>query len=58
MGVHNPALPTNVFAYRFLIPSKELAADPETIQFTEDDDGRMKFYIEEHKRLVWYPCRK
>ena len=60
LGAPNPALPTTNynFAYRFLIPSKEIAADPETVQFTEDDDGRMKFVVAEGRRLVWYPCRK
>lgn len=60
LGSPNPALPTTNynFAYRFLIPSEEIAADPETVQFTEDDDGRMKFIVAEGRRLVWYPCRK
>ncbi len=60
LGAPNPALPTTNynFAYRFLIPSDEIAADPETVQFTKDDDGRMKFIVAEGRRLVWYPCRK
>jgi salicylate hydroxylase len=58
IGTHNPATPTNQFAYRFLIPSSELAADPETAHFLDGDDGRIKFYIGEEKRIVWYPCRK
>ncbi len=60
LGAPNPALPTTAynFAYRFLIPSKNITSDPETVQFTENDDGRMKFYIGTDKRLVWYPCRK
>ncbi len=45
------------FAYRFLIPASEIASDPETAQFCEDDDGRMKFLVMNGKRLVWYPCR-
>lgn len=59
LGHRNPALPTTNynFAYRFLIPSSEIAADPETKIFTEDDDGRMKFVVAEGRRLVWYPCR-
>ena len=51
-------MPTNHFAYRFLIPSSELAADPVTAHFLDGDDGRMKFFIGEGKRIVWYPCRK
>jgi salicylate hydroxylase len=60
LGAPNPALPTTNynFAYRFLIPSSEIAADPETAHFTENDDGRMKFVVAEGRRLVWYPCRK
>lgn len=60
LGAPNPAHPTTNynFAYRFLIPTAEIAADPETMQFTEDDEGRMKFVVEEGRRLVWYPCRK
>lgn len=60
LGAPNPALPTTNynFAYRFLIPSSELAADPETARFTEDDDGQMKFLLGDGKRIVWYPCRK
>ncbi|PBP22729.1 salicylate hydroxylase [Diplocarpon rosae] len=59
LGVSNPALPTTNynFAYRFLISTAELAADPETVQFTEDDDGKVKFLVAEGRRLVWYPCR-
>lgn len=60
LGSKNPALPTTAynFAYRLLIPSKELAADPETAHFLEGDDGRMKFLVGDGKRIVWYPCRK
>ncbi|CAL3964868.1 hypothetical protein PZA11_002229 [Diplocarpon coronariae] len=59
LGISNPALPTTNynFAYRFLIPTEELAADPETVQFTEDDDGKIKILVGEGRRLVWYPCR-
>jgi len=60
LGAPNPAVPTTNynFAYRFLIPSKEIAADSETAQFAECDDGRMKFIVGDGHRLVWYPCRK
>jgi salicylate hydroxylase len=46
------------FAYRFLIPTADITADPDTVQFTEDDEGYMKFVLGENKRLVWYPCRE
>ena len=56
LGHMNHAWPTRKdnFAYRFLIPTAELVADPETVQFTEDDDGRMKIIVDEGRRLVWY----
>ncbi|PMD63654.1 salicylate hydroxylase [Hyaloscypha bicolor E] len=59
LGAANPALPTTNynFAYRFLISSKDIASDPETVQFTEDDDGTIKFFIGKDNRLVSYPCR-
>jgi salicylate hydroxylase len=58
LGAPNPARSTFHFAYRLLIPSKEIAADPETSQFAEGDDGQMKFMVGDGKRIVWYPCRK
>lgn len=60
VGYHNPALPTQKynFCYRFLIPTAEIAADPETAIWTKDDDGKLKLIITEGRRLVWYPCRK
>ncbi|KAH7360729.1 salicylate hydroxylase [Rhexocercosporidium sp. MPI-PUGE-AT-0058] len=59
LGSPNRAWPTTNynFAYRFLIPTADLITDPETVQFTEDDDGRVKIFVEEGRRLVWYPCR-
>jgi hypothetical protein len=35
-----------------LIPTSELAADPQTAQFPEDDDGQMKFLLGDGKRIV------
>jgi salicylate hydroxylase len=60
LGAANPALPTTNynFAYRFLISSKDIASDPETVQFTEEEDGTIKFFIGKDNRLVSYPCRK
>lgn len=46
------------FCYRFLIPAEELELDSETRFWNEDDDGRMKFFVGEMKRLISYPCRK
>ncbi|KFY62264.1 hypothetical protein V497_02473 [Pseudogymnoascus sp. VKM F-4516 (FW-969)] len=59
IGYPNPALPTEKynFCYRFLIPTAEIAADPETASWTEGDDGRIKVIVTEGRRLVWYPCR-
>lgn len=60
VGYPNPALPTEKynFCYRFLIPTSEIAEDPETAIWSKDDDGRLKFIVTEGRRLVWYPCRK
>ena len=60
LGAFNPALPTRAynFAYRFLVSAKDLESDPETSWFTEGENGCMKFFVEEGKRLVSYPCRK
>ncbi|RDW82771.1 salicylate hydroxylase-3 [Coleophoma cylindrospora] len=59
LGAPNPAIPTTHynFAYRFLIPTSDIAADPVTADFLENDDGAMKFYVGDGHRLVWYPCR-
>ncbi|KAI0153906.1 salicylate hydroxylase [Pestalotiopsis sp. NC0098] len=45
------------FCYRFLIPTSEIESDPETRFWTEDDDGRMKFFVGDLKRIASYPCR-
>ncbi|KAI4594315.1 hypothetical protein KJ359_008338 [Pestalotiopsis sp. 9143b] len=45
------------FCYRFLIPTSEIESDPETSFWTEDDDGRMKFFVGDLKRIASYPCR-
>lgn len=61
IGSPNPALPTSEYniAYRFLISSSEIDSDPETAQFGgSEDDGRMKFFVGDRKRLIWYPCRE
>lgn len=44
--------------FRFLISADEINADPKTKFYTEDDDGRMKFFVGDNKRIVSYPCRK
>ncbi|ERT00359.1 salicylate hydroxylase [Sporothrix schenckii 1099-18] len=43
--------------FRFLIPADAINADPKTKFYTEDDDGRMKFFVGDDKRIVSYPCR-
>ncbi|KAH8898945.1 salicylate hydroxylase [Thozetella sp. PMI_491] len=45
------------FCYRFLIPARDIEADPETRFWNEEDDGRIKFYTASDKRIVSYPCR-
>ena len=51
------AAPQNA-CFRFLIPADEINADPKTKFYTENDDGRMKFFVGDNKRIVSYPCRK
>lgn len=42
-------------AFRFLIPTETLAADPETKGFIEKDDF-LTMWIGEDRRLIMYPC--
>jgi salicylate hydroxylase len=50
---------TDQSAFRFLIPTAELAADPETADFVKDDEGCFKVFLGTRgNRIVWYPCRK
>jgi salicylate hydroxylase len=46
--------------YRFLIPTSELEADPETANFTKEREGRMSLFADNEgkRRLICYPCRK
>jgi salicylate hydroxylase len=46
------------FCYRFLVPAADIEKYPETRYWNEDDDGRMKFFVGDLKRIVSYPCRK
>ncbi|KAI1840241.1 hypothetical protein JX265_013033 [Neoarthrinium moseri] len=60
LGCANKPVPSKDlynFCYRFLIPAANIGADPETTFWNEDDDGRMKFFVSDLKRLVSYPCR-
>ncbi len=61
MGRPNPPEPSKDmynFCYRFLIPVSDVESDPATKFFNEGDDGRMKFFVGDLKRIVSYPCRK
>lgn len=60
LGKANPAQPQDLynFCYRFLIPTEDIEADAETKYWTEDDDGRIKFYLGDKKRIASYPCRE
>lgn len=58
LGSNMPALPTQHLVYRFLIPTRHIAADPETAFFLEGADGQMKFFVGDGKRIVTYPCRE
>ncbi|KAK2596315.1 hypothetical protein N8I77_013211 [Diaporthe amygdali] len=60
IGKPNPPEPSRDaynFCYRFLIPADDIENDAETNFWNQDDDGRMKFFVGEMKRLVSYPCR-
>lgn len=46
------------FCYRFLITAADLEADAATRWWTEDDDGRVKMYIGDQKRIVSYAVRE
>ncbi|KAF2664949.1 putative salicylate hydroxylase [Microthyrium microscopicum] len=49
---------TGQSAFRFLIPTADIIADPETADFVKDDDGRFKVFTGVRgNRIVWYPCR-
>ena len=56
-GYSNPATPTKHSIFRFLIPSEAILEDPETRDFVKDE-GSMKIYLGEDKRIIWYPCRR
>lgn len=56
IGQSNPAMPTGHSTFRFLIPADAILEDPETRDFTKEE-GMMKIFIGEGKRIVWYPCR-
>jgi 2-polyprenyl-6-methoxyphenol hydroxylase-like FAD-dependent oxidoreductase len=61
LGRPHPPVPSRDpynFCYRFLIPAEDIEADPETRFWNEEDDGRIKFFVKEKRRLVSYPCRK
>ncbi|KAG8156688.1 hypothetical protein KVR01_013479 [Diaporthe batatas] len=60
-GKSNPLEPSRNaynFCYRFLISTNDIENDPETRFWNEGDDGRMKLFVGNMKRLVSYPCRK
>ncbi|KEZ39879.1 hypothetical protein SAPIO_CDS8830 [Scedosporium apiospermum] len=60
LGRPNPPEPSKDmynFCYRFLIPVSDVESDPSTRFFNEGDDGRMKFFVGDLKRIVSYPCR-
>jgi salicylate hydroxylase len=61
-GFDNPAIPKGLSCFRFLIPSEELLADPETAPLMENHEGKARYYIiaagKNTRRIVWYPCRE
>lgn len=57
-GQPTPASPTNVSAFRFLIPSEEILADEETRDLLKGQATMRIFIGDAGRRIVWYPCRE
>lgn len=54
----NPATPTNISAYRFLLHTEAIKDDLDIYNLIHDG-GSMKSFVEDTgKRIVWYPCRR
>lgn len=59
LGYQNAAHGTGQSMFRFLIPSSEIVADPETAHFLDAGDGCFKIFLgNAGNRIVWYSCRK
>jgi hypothetical protein len=48
--------PSGTSAFRFLIPTSEIKADPKTAHFAENT-GELRMLSGTDRRLVLYPCR-
>jgi len=57
IGQPNPAMSTGHSAFRSLIPTDAILDDPETRDFVKEE-GSMKMFIGDGKRIAWYPCRR
>ncbi|RPB23406.1 FAD/NAD(P)-binding domain-containing protein [Terfezia boudieri ATCC MYA-4762] len=56
-GSSSPAIPSGYSAFRFLIPTETLLADPITQPFFANKPGSLNAIIYQDRRLIFYPCR-
>lgn len=56
LGETKQPKPSGTSAYRFLIPTSVIKADPKTARFVERS-GELNMISAEGKRIVMYPCR-
>ncbi|KAF5532893.1 FAD dependent oxidoreductase [Fusarium mexicanum] len=57
LGSDIPTTEVNECAYRFLIPTEKLLANPKTSLLFQEDKTTFHVAAAPDKRLVWYPCR-
>jgi salicylate hydroxylase len=58
IGRENPAKFTGLSAFRFLIPTEKLMADPETRPFFENQPAALRISnLRDKRKFVVYPCR-
>lgn len=58
VGYDNPAKPSGIAVFRFLIPSEDILEDDETKDLMKEGDGVTRILEDkEHRRVIWYPCR-
>ncbi|KAJ4247096.1 hypothetical protein NW762_013234 [Fusarium torreyae] len=57
LGSDIPAAEVNECAYRFLIPTEKLVANPKTAPLFQENKTTFHVAATNDRRLVWYPCR-
>jgi salicylate hydroxylase len=58
LGTDVPVGVVNECAYRFLIPTEKLLANPITKALFDEDKATFHVASDPSRRLVWYPCRR